>query len=77
MKLTHAGPKDIAREAELRRPSGVVCSDLAMPHHTSFALKSFNISAAFCSPNSITIISHGGEFRIDRRRRRPLERSKW
>ena len=27
-KLTHAGPKTVAREAELRRPSGVVCSDL-------------------------------------------------
>jgi hypothetical protein len=24
---THAGPKDADREAELRRPSGVVCSD--------------------------------------------------
>ena len=26
-ELTHAGPKDAAREAELRAPSGVVCSD--------------------------------------------------
>src|SRR4051812_31773194 len=25
--LTHAGPKDAAREAELNAPSGVVCSD--------------------------------------------------
>jgi hypothetical protein len=27
MELTHAGPKDVDREAELRRPSGCVCSD--------------------------------------------------
>jgi hypothetical protein len=26
-ELTHAGPEDADREAELRRPSGVVCSD--------------------------------------------------
>ena len=26
-ELTHAGPKTVGREAELRRPSGVVCSD--------------------------------------------------
>jgi hypothetical protein len=26
-ELTHAGPKAVAREAELRWPSGVVCSD--------------------------------------------------
>src|ERR1017187_5509404 len=30
MELTHAGPKDVNREAELRRPSGVVCSDLLL-----------------------------------------------
>ena len=28
MELTHAGPKDAVREAELKAPSGVVCSDL-------------------------------------------------
>ena len=28
MELTHAGPKRVNREAELRRPSGVVCSDM-------------------------------------------------
>jgi hypothetical protein len=30
MELTHAGPKGVARAAELRRPSGVVCSDLVI-----------------------------------------------
>jgi hypothetical protein len=29
---THAGPKSTDREAELRRPSGVVCSDLVRRH---------------------------------------------
>src|SRR5580765_2191251 len=34
-ELTHAGPEDAAREAELRAPSGVVCSDLVrLPSHT-------------------------------------------
>ena len=33
MDLTHAGPKTVDREAELRRPSGVVCSDLVMRSH--------------------------------------------
>jgi hypothetical protein len=33
LELTHAGPKDVAREAELRRPSGVVCSDFVRPHY--------------------------------------------
>jgi hypothetical protein len=28
IKLTHAGPKDAVREAELKAPSGIVCSDL-------------------------------------------------
>ena len=31
IELTHAGPKDAAREAELRATSGVVCSDLVKP----------------------------------------------
>ena len=31
MELTHAGPEDAAREAELSAPSGVVCSDLVSP----------------------------------------------
>ncbi len=30
MELTHAGPKDAAREAELKAPSGIVCSDEAV-----------------------------------------------
>jgi hypothetical protein len=33
MELTHAGPKTASREAELRRPSGVVCSDLVRQSH--------------------------------------------
>jgi len=35
-ELTHAGPEDAAREAELSAPSGVVCSDFVSPlirHH--------------------------------------------
>jgi len=35
-ELTHAGPKDADREAELRRPSGVVCSDLVRPRSHLF-----------------------------------------
>ncbi len=35
MELTHAGPKTVAREAELRRPSGVVCSDFVRLVHFS------------------------------------------
>jgi len=31
IELTHAGPITVDREAELRRPSGVVCSDLVSP----------------------------------------------
>jgi len=31
MELTHAGPKDAAREAELGAPSGVVRSDFVRP----------------------------------------------
>jgi hypothetical protein len=31
MEPTHAGPKDAVREAELQRPSGVVCSDFVRP----------------------------------------------
>jgi len=31
-ELTHTGPKDADREAELRQPSGVVCSDLIRRH---------------------------------------------
>jgi len=33
-ELTHAGPEDAAREAELSAPSGVVCSDLVGLLHT-------------------------------------------
>ena len=33
MELTHAGPKDDAREAELSAPSGVVCSDFVRHSH--------------------------------------------
>ena len=32
IELTHAGPESVAREAGLRRPSGVVCSDLVRRH---------------------------------------------
>ena len=31
MELTHAGPEGVGREAELRRPTGVVCSDFVEP----------------------------------------------
>ena len=31
-ELTHAGPKDAARGAELRRPSGVVCREFVRHH---------------------------------------------
>jgi len=31
LELTHAGPKDAAREAELKAPSGIVCSDFVSP----------------------------------------------
>src|SRR5436190_19173988 len=30
-ELTHAGPEGMNREAELRRPSGIVCSDFVRP----------------------------------------------
>jgi hypothetical protein len=36
MELTHAGPKDVDREADLRWPSGVVCSDFVGCFHSSF-----------------------------------------
>jgi hypothetical protein len=32
IELTHAGPNDVNREAELSAPSGVVCSDLVSSH---------------------------------------------
>jgi hypothetical protein len=37
MELTHAGPKDAARQAEQSAPSGVVCSHLVFGHWLVFA----------------------------------------
>ena len=59
--LTHAGPKSVDREAELRRPFGVVCRDLVTPlsHHkilfgTETKSPSFNIGSFFAPYGNVS-----------------------
>src|SRR3954454_15651846 len=59
MELTHVGPKDVARKAELRWPSGVVCSDLVGPplHHPNSCMNSFATALQLSRRADSTIIS--------------------
>ena len=64
-KLTHAGPKTVDREAELRRPSGVVCSDFVRRAHSP----KYSMAERACSRKASALSLSSGQIPRHRMRK--------
>ena len=67
IELSHAGHKSVNREAELRAPSGVGCSDFVSPFvlHTQSTCFVIILSAMLCQEDSSCTLKMNGATAVD------------